>query len=89
MGIKIDKTIKLDHIIWLIGLVFVFGIFYATVNKTLEQKADRTEVVIAVERLDGHDEDISEIRKNMNNAMTRIEGRLIRIEDKIDRKVDK
>lgn len=89
MAVKLDKTIKLDHLITLSGFVFALGVFYAMMMQGLQTKAEKSAVMVHEQRLGQHDRDIDLLRVETSRSMSRIEGHLARIESKIDQKADK
>lgn len=87
--IKFDNTIKLDHLITLFGVLFSLGVFYNMMMTGLASKADKAVVEVNSVKIEQNAKDLMLLRGELQNSMTRIEGHLIRIEQKMERKVDK
>lgn len=87
--VKFDNTIKLDHMITLVGVIFSLGVLYNMMMTGLAAKADKSDVAVHTARLQQHDRDIDLIRIQTAENMSRIEAHLLRIENKIDKKADK
>lgn len=89
MGLQIDKTIKLDHLFTLFGIIFALGVFYATMNMALDTKADKSETIVLQERVKTNRENIMVLRRDQKDQFDRIEAHLIRIERQVQNKVSK
>lgn len=87
--VKFDNTIKLDHVITLIGVIFSLGVFYNMMMTGLASKADKAVVEVNSVKIDQNAKDILLLRGELQNSMTRIEGHLIRIENRIERKEER
>lgn len=89
MGIRINKEVKLDHLITASIALVSAGFIYASMTAQLANKADKAEVVEARHQIEINTKDIITLRESTSQDITEIKDILVRMENKMDRKVDK